>query len=110
LVQEIFVHHGVGHPEVYDARLQLDAILYVLRAGCPWRLLPHDFPPWNGVYKTFRRWDAAGKFEAMHDKLRAMERTRVGRAIEPTGAIIDSQTVKTSEKGGPKVTTATRRL
>lgn len=109
LVQDLFVHDGAGHPEVYTARVKLDAILYVLRSGCPWRMLPHEFPPWNGVYKTFRRWHAASKFETMHDRLRGMERKRVGRNVEPTGGIVDTQSVKTSEKGGPKVLTVARR-
>ena len=73
-----------------------------VRTGTAWRLIPKDLPPWTDVYATFRRWAAKDLFEQMHDRLRAMWRTREHRAPEPTGAIIDSQSVKTSAQGGPK--------
>lgn len=102
LVSPLFERHGAGRPEKYPRRNVLDAIFYVVRSGCAWRLLPKDLPPWPAVYKNFRRWSAAGLFEKMFDQLRAMWREREGRAAEPTGAIIDSQSVKTTEKGGPE--------
>jgi transposase len=80
----------------------LDACIYVLRSGCSWRMLPKDFPPWQAVYRTFRRWLARGLFETMYDELRALWRSRQRRAPDPTGAILDSQSVKTSTQGGPK--------
>jgi len=91
-----------GRPEKYPRRQMLDACIYVLRSGCSWRMLPKDFPPWSAVYKTFRRWQAQGLFEAMYDELRKLWRARQHRAPEPTGAVVDSQSVKTSPQGGPK--------
>lgn len=91
-----------GRPEKYARRQMLDACIYVLRSGCSWRMLPKDFPPWMAVYQTFRRWLAQGRFEAMYDELRKLWRTRQHRAPDPTAAILDSQSVKTSPQGGPK--------
>jgi len=96
------VRHGPGKPPKDPRRLILDACLYVLRSGCQWRMLPHDFPPWQDVYKHFRLWTDQGLFERMHDRLRARERQRQGRAPEPTAAVLDSQSQKTSTQGGPK--------
>jgi len=80
----------------------LDACVYALRSGCAWRMLPKDLPPWGQVYSAFRRWTAKGLFEEMYDRLRSMWRRREGRAPEPTGGVIDAQSVKTSPQGGPK--------
>jgi transposase len=91
-----------GRPGKYPRRQVLDACIYVLRSGCSWRMLPKDFPPWMSVYQTFRRWLAQGRFEAMYDELRALWRKRQHRAPDPTAAILDSQSVKTSARGGPK--------
>lgn len=91
-----------GRPEQYPRRQMLDACVYVLRSGCSWRMLPKDFPSWPAVYKTFRRWLARGLFEAMYDELRKLWRTRQHRALDPTAAVLDSQSVKTSPQGGPK--------
>jgi putative transposase len=93
---------GAGRPPKYPRRQMLDACIYVLRSGCSWRMLPKDFPPWQAVYRTFRRWLARGLFETMYDELRALWRSRQRRAPDPTGAILDSQSVKTSTQGGPK--------
>lgn len=102
-VQHIFDPPGrTGRPEKYPRRQMLDACIYVLRSGCSWRMLPKDFPSWRIVYKTFRRWLARGLFEAMYDELRKLWRTRQHRAPDPTAAILDSQSVKTSPQGGPK--------
>lgn len=91
-----------GRPPKYPRRQMLDACIYVLRSGCSWRMLPKDFPPWHVVYRTFRRWQARGVFEAMYDELRALWRSRQHRNPSPTGAILDSQSVKTAAQGGPK--------
>ena len=72
-----------GRPEQYPRRQVLDACLYVLRAGCSWRMLPKDFPPWQAVYKTFRRWLARGLFEALYDELRQLWRRREHRPPIP---------------------------
>jgi len=101
LVAEVFERKGPGAPGRYPRRELLDAICYAVRSGCSWRMLPKEFPPWENVYATFRRWMRAGLFEEMHDRLRAMWREREQRAVQPSGAIVDSQSVRTSERGGP---------
>ena len=100
LVEAMFDSNGPGAPSQYPRRMVLDAICYVVRSGCSWRMLPKEFPPWQNVYATFRRWTRVGLFEQMHDRLRAMWREREQRAVAPTGALIDSQSVRTSERGG----------
>lgn len=98
-----------GRPALHDRRELLDAMSYVLRSGCAWRLLPHDFPPWQTVYHYFRLWRDAGIFEALTHDLRERVRQQAGRNREPSGAIIDSQSVKTTEKGGSVAMTGARR-
>jgi len=90
-----------GRPEKYPRRQMLDACVYVLRSGCSWRMLPKDFPNWQLVYKTFRRWTARGLFETMYDELRRLWRVREQRNVDPTAMVVDSQSVKTSPQGGP---------
>lgn len=89
-----------GRPRTVDLKEVLNAILYVLRTGCAWRMLPHDLPPWQTVYKYFRRFSEDGTWERVHDALRPNVRESDGRGVMPTAAIIDSQSVKTTEKGG----------
>jgi putative transposase len=89
-----------GTPVHYSRRELVNACSYVLRTGCAWRLLPTTFPPWQAVYKAFSRWVTAGVFEQMQDRLRQQWRSRMGRAIEPTAAIIDAQSTRTSPQGG----------
>lgn len=83
-----------------DRRDVLNAIMYVVRTGCQWRAVPHDFPKWQSVYTVYRRLKLAGVWEVIHDKLRERLRKAEGRKPTPTAAIIDSQTAKTSALGG----------
>ncbi len=83
-----------------DRREILDAILYVDRTGCQWRALPHDFPKWKTVYNVFWQWRKASVWQRVHDTLREQVRQAVGKKKTPTAAIIDSQSVKTTEVGG----------
>lgn len=92
-----------------ERREILDAIGYVVRTGCARRSLPHDIPPWQTVYHYFRAWRLDGTWERIHDALREQARQRAGRAAQPSAGIVDSQSVKTTEKGGSAATTAPRR-
>jgi putative transposase len=83
-----------------DRREVVNAILYVNRTGCQWRALPHDFPHWKTVYNTFWRWRKDGVWQRINDTLRERVRGAEGKKKTPTAAIIDSQSVKTSEVGG----------
>jgi putative transposase len=89
-----------GRPRVYPLREILDAIFYVLKSGCAWRLLPHDFPPWKTVYHYFRFWRLDGTWERMHAALRKRVRVRLKRNPQPSAAIVDSQSIKTTGVGG----------
>jgi transposase len=80
----------------------VNGIFYVMRAGCPWRLLPSDLPPWGTIYRWFAAFRDTGHFEKINHLLVMADRERVGREASPTGAIIDSQSVKTTESGGPR--------
>ena len=88
-----------GRPRAHPTRELVDAMLYVLRGGIAWRALPHEYPPWQSVYHYFRLWQRDGTWEAVNAELRGLVRQRAGRAPQPTGGIVDSQSAKTTEKG-----------
>jgi putative transposase len=98
-----------GRPPQHSRRELVDAMCYVLRSGCAWRLLPHDFPPWQTVYHYFRLWREDGTFARIHTVLREQTRRSLGREPSPSVAILDSQSVRTTEKGGSAVTMGPRR-
>jgi transposase len=87
---------------VHERRALVDAMLYVLRSGCAWRALPHDFPAWQTVYHYFRKWQRDGVWDQVLATLRMQLRHKQGREAEPSAAIIDSQSIKTSAVRGPQ--------
>lgn len=101
LVADLFERDGQrGAPPRYERRQMVNACCYTVRTGNAWRLLPKTFPPWQAAYMAFKRWAAAGVFEAMHDRLRQQWRARQGKAPEPTAAIIDAQSTRSTAQGG----------
>ena len=90
---------GRGRPKIHGSRAILNAVFYILKSGCPWRLLPKDFPPWKSVYDWFRKWRIDGTFEHLNASLRELLRARSGRHPLPSAGIADSQTTKTTGVG-----------
>src|SRR5512143_3435136 len=89
-----------GRPRSVDLREILNGILYILRGGCAWRLMPHDLPPWSTGYDYFRKWRNSGLWQRGHDTLRDQVRHKAKRRTSPSMALIDSQSIKTTEPGG----------
>ena len=98
-----------GRPRT-DLRRILDAILYVVKGGIPWRYLPADFPPWKTVYHIFRRWTLNHQWAALNDALRTLVRSAEGKRPQPTAAILDSQSVKSAGHGGAVGYDAAKRI
>jgi len=93
---------GQGRPTEIDLRQVVNGAFYLVRTGCQWRNLPNDFPKWSNIYYYFRKWSKQGTWEMINQALRKLEREKRKRQAEPSGAIIDSQSVKTTEAGGVK--------
>lgn len=96
-----------GRPPTYARRAIVDALFYMARTGCSWRHLPKEYPPYIVVWSHFRRWRDSGALQAIHDAVREQVRLQQGRNAKPSAAILDSQSVKTTRKGGQKVGTPT---
>lgn len=109
LLEPLLAPKQRGRSRLHSLRRIIDAIRYVQRTGCQWRLLPNDFPPWRSVYVTFWRWRNSGLWERIMHELRRRVRVKAGRNPDPTLAIIDSQSVKTVPKGGKGVMTTARK-
>jgi putative transposase len=100
---------ATGRPRKYPLREMVNAMFYLVRSGCPWRYLPEGFAPWQTVYSLFRAWEADGTWEQINTSLTRQARTQAGREARPSAGVIDSQSVKTTRKGGRTAMTAARK-
>jgi len=98
-----------GRPPEHPLQEVANAIFYRIRTGCQWRYLPHDFPPWKDVWYHFDKWRRSGAWEEVNAALRGELRQEMGREKTPSAVIADSQSVKTTEKGGFEDTMVPRR-
>ena len=98
-----------GRPALYPRREIVNGILYILRSGASWRMMPKDLPAWDSVYGYFNRWRKSGVWSAIHAALYAQLRQDLDRAPDASAAVADSQSTKTTEKGGSRDSTSTRR-
>ena len=87
----------IGRPLKWEMRSIINAIFYIVKSGCKWRMLPHQMPPWQTVYSYFRKWQTLGTWVMIHQALHEQTRSDIGKTPSPTVAIIDSQSVKTTE-------------
>ena len=90
-----------GRPPRWPLRHVANAVFYLLRSGCSWRMLPREYPPWQTVYYHFRKWRIDGRLRRAHERLRDAVRQKEGRERDPSAAVVDSQVVKTTPVGGP---------
>lgn len=96
MIREYFEQRRIfGRPLSHDRRMIVNAIFYITKSGCQWRMLPKDFPPWQTVYDYFKRWSIEGTWEEVLDRLNQKSRLKKGRSATPSYGIIDSQSVKT---------------
>ena len=91
-----------GHPQVLELRRIVDAVFYLLHTGCQWRAMPHEFPSWTAVFYHYAKWRSQGTWERVNASLCERHRLACGRKAQPTAAIIDSQSARTTEAGGPR--------
>lgn len=110
IIEPLVRYQGYCRPRKHDLRQIVNGIFYLQRSGCQWRMLPSDFPPWKSVYDHYYRWRLSGKLDHLHDVLRERVREKEGKTKAPSAAIIDSRSVKTSQKGGPEDTMVARKL
>jgi putative transposase len=98
--EDVLARSPIGAPRTVCTRCVVNALLYLHKSGCQWEMIPHDFPNHSTVYYHFRQWEKKGVWERINDRLRRQLRKQENREEEPSGAVVDSQSVKTTEVGG----------